>query len=743
MLNLPISKSLFPKFTGPIQKLMAWAHPNLWVYDIETYPNFFSMAVTNAKTLECYYFELSPWYNNLQELSTFLYYLNDKRAEMVGFNNQGFDWPVLDYIFRMIPSGVNNMDIYNKVRSIFDTDFDDRFKHVIWGNQQYIKQIDLFKINHYDNFSKATSLKMLENNMGMENIQELPIAPNTNIPADQRNNMYLYNWHDVAATLLFLAYNIGQINLRNELGVKYSHDFTNASDAKIGSDIVKIELKKAGLPVDKKTFRDEIKFSECIFDYVTFERPEFNEIKNWLMNTTITKTKEALNNIDVPWSLVRYMNPDDVIVRNLDPIILKSMRSRKGMKIKLSAVPIGEPLHDCVFIAEHLHVVVDGFQFDFGTGGIHGSISSAVVKTTATHKLIDVDAKSYYPNIGTKNKLYPQHLGEPYCDVVDDLYILRGCYSKKKFPMINKAIKLALNAGYGNSNSSYSFLYDPKYTMSITLNGQLMLCMLSEHLMKVPGLTMVQINTDGVTYNCPNEYVEHTMALCRWWEAVTNLELEDVEYQAMYIRDVNNYIAVTKDGERKYKGAYEYNLDRPGDEQWHKNFSMRIVGMAAEVALCDGINVDDFIKSKFGHDENRELFCLRSKVDRNSLCKIIYNGVEHDQQRITRYYAALDGGELIKIMPPTDIQRDAWNLGDHYMHEVTGAYVVKQNGVKPPSGKYKPVPQCMKQNVPQRRERIESTCSVQPCNVLSEFDWVNLDIQYYINEANKLVVPLL
>ena len=577
----------------------------------------------------------------------------------------------------------------------------------------------------------------------MENIQELPITPGTDIPFDQRNNMYLYNWHDVAATLLFLAYNIGQINLRSELAVKYNHDFTNASDAKIGADIFKLELKKAGLPVDRKTFRDEINFSECIFDYVTFERPEFNEVKTWLMNTTITKTKEALNDIDVPWSLAKYMNPDEVIVHNVDPIILKSIKLRKGMKVKLSAIPAGESLNGCVFIAEHLHVIVDGFQFDFGTGGIHGSISSAVVKTTATHTVIDVDVASYYPNIGIKNNLYPEHLGEAFCRIYEDLYITRGDYPKKKFPMINLAIKLALNAAYGNSNSQYSFLYDPKYTMSVTLNGQLMLCMLAEHLMKVPGLTMVQINTDGVTYNCPNEYVEHTMALCRWWEGVTKLELEDVEYQAMYIRDVNNYIAVTKDGERKYKGAYEHNLTKPGQEQWHKNFSMRIVGMAAEAALCDGINVEDFIKSKFGDDANREAFCLRSKVDRKSLCKIIYDGVEHDQQRITRYYAAVAGGELIKIMPPTDGQRVAWDLGDHYMHETTGAYVVKRPGVKPPSGKYKPVHQCMKQNIPQRRERIESACSVQPCNELALFDWSNLDINHYVNEANKLVVPLL
>ena len=44
--------------------------------------------------------------------------------------------------------------------------------------------------------------------------------------------------------------------------------------------------------------------------------------------------------------------------------------------------------------------------------------------------------------------------------------------------------------------------------MTITLNGQLLLCMLAEQMMKVPGLEMIQINTDGMTYRVPDEYVD-------------------------------------------------------------------------------------------------------------------------------------------------------------------------------------------------------------------------------------------
>lgn len=47
--------------------------------------------------------------------------------------------------------------------------------------------------------------------------------------------------------------------------------------------------------------------------------------------------------------------------------------------------------------------------------------------------------------------------------------------------------KLSTNSVYGKSNSEYSFLYDPLYTLKTTLAGQLALCMLSEMLMtRVP-----------------------------------------------------------------------------------------------------------------------------------------------------------------------------------------------------------------------------------------------------------------
>ena len=56
----------------------------------------------------------------------------------------------------------------------------------------------------------------------------------------------------------------------------------------------------------------------------------------------------------------------------------------------------------------------------------------------------------------------------------------------------NAMLKLALNGVYGDSNNQYSVFYDPLYTMKTTLNGQLLLCLLAEKLLRIDGLRLIR-----------------------------------------------------------------------------------------------------------------------------------------------------------------------------------------------------------------------------------------------------------
>ena len=128
---------------------------------------------------------------------------------------------------------------------------------------------------------------------------------------------------------------------------------------------------------------------------------------------------------------------------------------------------------------------------------------------------------------------------------------------RKKYPKSdpkNYVYKIILNSTYGLSNDENSFLYDPEFTMRITINGQLSLSMLYEMICEeIPRAIPLMQNTDGLEMMIPQEYRDKYLEICKEWETITNLQLEHDEYKRMIIGDVNNYIAVTEDGKSKCK----------------------------------------------------------------------------------------------------------------------------------------------------------------------------------------------
>ena len=562
---------------------------NWYTYDIETYPNVFTLATKNYHTGNILTFEWSARKCEIPQLINFILTLKATGAAMVGYNSLGFDYPVLHYILNNYPN-ITVADVYTKADSIINAPHDKRFAHMVWDRDRLVRQIDLFKINHFDNVAKFTSLKMLEFNMRSGCIQDLPYTPGVPLTLDQIDPLIEYNIKDVNETELFLKECLPAIELRESLSTTHfnGHDIINHNDTKIGKDYL---IKQLGEEVcytrdasnrrkPRQTPRPEIVLGDVILPYVRFDHPEFNRILQWFNDRVITETKGSIKD---------------------------------------------------------LSCTIEGFQFDFGTGGIHGSIESAVVQSSDTHVIIDIDVASYYPNLAIVNRLFPEHLGNRFCDVYKDVYEQRKQHAKGTPE--NAVFKLALNGTYGDSNNQYSPFYDPKFTMAITINGQLSLCMIAEQMMKVPGLQMIQINTDGLTMLVPRQYVGHTRSVCKWWEDVTGLELEEAVYSRMMIRDVNNYISEYEGtGKLKLKGAYGYKL------QWHQNHSALVVPKAAEAYLVHGIDPARFLRE---HDDIMD-FMLRTKVPRSSRLEL--DGVQ--VQNITRYYISNQGGSLIKIMPP-------------------------------------------------------------------------------------------
>lgn len=701
--------------------------PIVYDYDWENYPNFSCVTFYREQDNARWYFEISQWVNQGKELNYFLNQLRLSNGIMEGFNNVGYDYPVTHYLM-MLAGRVTPATLYNKGQTIIRSD--KRFEHVIWERDRLIPQRDLMLVHHFDNKAKATSLKALEFAMRMNDIQELPFDPSLPLTYEQSRFVAAYNWHDVKATHKFGGFSKNAVAFREELSRQYGVDFTNFNDTKIGATIVEIELKKSGVKVNRytQTHRSQIRVADVIFDYIRFDRPEFQQTLEFFRNSVI------------------------------DPEKIKGFFKNGG---------------DDEAETKFTSVDIDGFTFDFGAGGIHGSIKNSIVESNDTHVLLDVDVASYYPNIGIKNKLYPAHLGPAWYETLDFMFHERIRVGKKTD--LGNAYKLGLNGTYGKSNDKFSPFLDPQYTMAITINGQLMLCMLAEQLMKIPGLKMVQANTDGITYLCPREYVAHCMKLNEWWEQLTQLELETNVYSKMCIRDVNSYIAVKapysiKDGQIvddpdhagvKRIGAYAYvrvaEDDSTRELPWHKNHSAIVVAKAAEAALVYGQDIRTFITNHVTVDPFD--FYLRAKVPRSARLigvtsskkgdgrpyvenlnqMVMYDG-DVELANITRYYVANSGLHLVKIMKPTALQVENWNTQPHWQHVDSGKTKCAK---KAPSGKWQQIPK-PSEMPPLREIGIDSGWLVRECNKLDEdsLSLFDVNIDYYVKQAEKLVKDL-
>ena len=614
---------------------------NDWVYDTEEFPNVFTIAFEHVDAPIKLLFEISDWRNDSQEIISFLHYLKNSNSRMIGFNNIGWDYPILHTLIRMGKSDATTL--YNKAQAIINSQDDDsRWTHRINPSDRFIEQIDLYLINHFDNKARATSLKSLEFNMRMDSIEDLPFKVGTVLNREQVELLKQYNTHDVHATKLFFHKTREMIQFREELTQKYpGQDWVNFNDTAIGKRYFVMKLEEAGVScydfgprgrTPRQTKRPVIALKDAILPWITFEQPEFNRVLNWLKAQSITETK--------------------------------------GVFTDLTAT-------------------VNGFTFVFGLGGIHGSIESEVIESDDEFVIVDLDVTSYYPNLAITNGFYPAHLGKEFVSIYKHLFEQRKSYPKKSAE--SAMLKLALNGVYGDSNNQFSVFYDPLYTMTITLNGQLLLCLLAEGLMHIPGLRIIQVNTDGLTVRVPRSHKMLVDLARAAWQSRTGLNLEEAIYKAMMVRDVNNYIGVFMDGSTKRKGAYEWDME------WHQNAGGLVIAKVAEKVLVEGAPIRKTLQEWPDIID----FMLRTKVPRSSHLGIERDGVTTQLQNITRYYVAEGGGQLVKYMPPLAKKPGQW-----------------------------------------RKFAVESGWGVQPCNDINDAGKLPVDFDYYVKEVEKLCLAL-
>ena len=599
-----------------------------WVMDYETLKNCFTGVFEHYKTTETKVFVVHDLRNDLNDFISFLNENINNKEWHISYNGLAFDGQITHYILDNHKSWLNlsGCEVANIIykyaqRCIQKSNAKEFSDYPQW--KMKISQIDVFKLHHWDNPAKRSSLKWIQYSMDWENILDMPIHHETEITTQKEIDVILeYCVNDVRSTKEVYNRAKSQIGLRKELTKTYGINMFSASEPRISKEIFGYYLSR-NLNIPKKdlrkmrTYRDTIKVKDIILPCVSFTSDEFKTLHDRF------KTLEV------------------------DAASLKG-----GFKYYI----------DYKDVKTH-----------FGLGGAHGANSKGMYESTEDLVIMSSDVTSFYPNLAIKNKWSPEHFPkDEFCNQYEWFF-----EERKKIPKsnpMNYVYKIILNSTFGLSNDVNSFFYDPELCLRITINGQLTLMMLYEQIMeRIPGSIALLQNTDGVETIIPREYIDLYMEICKEWEDKTNLNLEHDEYQKLVLADVNNYIGVNnyidvditkwrevkqrqphylfkvKNDKFSYapvklKGRFDFH-----ELQLHKNKSKLVIPKAIYQYFVHDVLPEDYLNK----NKNILDYCIggKSKGDWKQIARYIKDGslVEDELQKINRYFISSIGKKIVKV----------------------------------------------------------------------------------------------
>lgn len=590
-----------------LNKVITQLIENHRVFDIEVFPNLLYIGartkVNNKNTIfgcgiyndKCFkYIDDKIIFEEMAEQYLIkVYILLLYRKGIAGYNSVGYDDRVLQYFIDNYENDIKNFDIYSFSKLLIESE--DSFEFLNNNiDKQTLKSVDLFRILHYNNKHRATSLKWLEFFFRMESIEELPYKPNHYVLEDELSEVIDYCNNDLEATSKVLDYVIENdlLSVRKEVSKLINKDVTNYSNVRIGSEINKHSYIKltnnSNIPNPIK--RPFIELKHCIPDYIKFRNNRLEKIRTDLINKKVTKTKGAFS----------------------------------------------------------YNIRIDDLHLELKQGGLHSKDLPCIYEETNEYIIYDIDVGSMYPNRIIESKYYPQHLGLEWLKGYENTKNTRIDYKKQGKKALAEAYKLSLNGGgFGKTNDEFDWQFDPLVTMQTTINCQLDLLMLIEDYLD-NNFKIISVNTDGITLYFKKSRIDEFRDIYKQWEKVTKLEMEETIYKKYVRRDVNNYIALKNDNKLKYKGIFDYNREP------HKNHSMMIVPIALEKYFFNNISIEKTIRNH----SNIFDFCKAVKAKGDSKLELWkYEKGEvivENLQKVCRYYVSNTNDRLMKLLPPLE-----------------------------------------------------------------------------------------
>lgn len=321
----------------------------MYVFDVEVYPNFFSVVIKHYHTKEKWVYEISERRNDVDKIREFF----NQKTYFIGFNSKHYD----NIIIAVIQSHkVPKEELLEKCFYISSSIFNDNYD--IYKQYKYYKHpfrtIDLYLYwSKMLRLSKILSLKSIACQLNFHNIQELPFKPEESLPLNAIDKVLQYNENDVDVTIELATKLRDDVNLRSEIERIYGIDALSKDGVNMGVEILLSEYCKH-TQLDKeyvkelRTKRNDIKLEDIIFDNINF--------------------KHRVNS--------NYqINKNGAYVFKSFQEMFEHLRKR--------VVHNTSELKYTVFWKN--------VKFDYGSGGIHGICSDTIIEPKDDEVIIDAD----------------------------------------------------------------------------------------------------------------------------------------------------------------------------------------------------------------------------------------------------------------------------------------------------------------------------------------------------------------
>lgn len=587
----------------------------VYVYDIEVFQNIFHCSVKNTETNDIYKFEISERKNQLRELVKFFkqvdkyitwgdYYTTNinipANVIFCGYNNLHYDNPIINYIIEYedklmqynIPTICSSIFNLSKTITTSSEDNIDAWKH--WKYQIWFDTFDILTMLYSNKL--RVGLKEIQVTMQYPNVQEFVCDWTKPLPLEDFDSMIDYNINDIESTSELLNRCKKDVDLRIAIEDEYGVRVLSKDGVNIGMKILTQKyLEKTGLTwwdiKDLRSPMSVIPLKDVILPFIKYDSPILQRVLEDMKNQIVSP-------------------------------------GRKGYENKF---------------------VFNNLRYSVGVGGIHSVNSPEIIIPRDDEMLIDIDVASLYPSMLIEYEFYPRHLGKEFLEVYKQIKDERIEAKHNGDKVKNETLKLALNGLSGNLQNEHNFCYSPFAVMQIRINGQLLLLMLAEKLTQI-GCRIVQANTDGLFVLLKKDAYSKVNSICREWEQLTKLTLEEDRFKAMYQYAINDYFAITEDNKVKEKGMFITAV------KLGKGLTPKIIPKAVISFFKDGIPVEDTIKNC---TDIRD-FLMSEKTGKQWHVEYM----NEEQQRTNRFYASTNGGYLWK-WKGGDIEEDAYVWDDN------------------------------------------------------------------------------